>query len=122
MVKLGLLNSRMKDFFDIWLLSRQFDFEGPTLARAIQQTFRNRGTTLSAKPMALTEGFASDVTKQAQWQGFVRKSKLDLAPASLQQVVDAIAVFLQPVAQAIEREHPFSAVWHAPGPWMTTSR
>ena len=43
-VKLGLLNSRMKDFYDIWLLSRQFNFDGPTLATAVSRTFVNRKT------------------------------------------------------------------------------
>ena len=44
MVKLGELNSRMKDFFDIWLLSRSFDFDGPRLCEAIEKTFKRRGT------------------------------------------------------------------------------
>lgn len=43
MTKLGLLNSRMKDFYDLWLLARQFDFDGPTLATAIRRTFENTG-------------------------------------------------------------------------------
>lgn len=45
-VTLGALNSRMKDFYDIWLLSRQFDFNGPALAEAIRLTFERRGTAL----------------------------------------------------------------------------
>jgi len=49
MIKLGTLNSRMKDFYDIWLLSRQFDFDGPTLAQAVTATFANRGTALKAE-------------------------------------------------------------------------
>jgi len=48
MVKLGMLNSRMKDFYDIWLLSRQFDFDGPRLTEAIRLTFERRGTELPA--------------------------------------------------------------------------
>ncbi len=47
MVNLGLLNSRMKDFYDIWLLSRQFDFNGPELAEAISLTFARRDAALS---------------------------------------------------------------------------
>ena len=54
MVKLGILNSRMKDFFDIWMLSRQFDFEGHTLGTAIAKTFATRRTVVPAEPMALT--------------------------------------------------------------------
>ena len=49
MVKLGVLNSRMKDFYDIWLLSRQFDFAGAKLAEAIRLTFERRETAVPAK-------------------------------------------------------------------------
>ncbi len=54
MVKFGALNSRMKDFFDIWLLSRQFDFEGSRLAAAIEKTFSTRRTDIQLEPIALT--------------------------------------------------------------------
>ena len=50
LVTLGILNSRMKDHFDIWTLSRQFDFDGETLCDAIGKTFSNRGTTLVPFP------------------------------------------------------------------------
>ncbi|MEN8133802.1 MAG: nucleotidyl transferase AbiEii/AbiGii toxin family protein [Pseudomonadota bacterium] len=78
MVKLGVLNSRVKDFFDIWLLSRQFDFAGDTLALAIERTFTTRGTTIPGDPVALTEDFAKETSRQTQWQGFrfVRKNRL----------------------------------------------
>lgn len=66
MIKLGLLNSRMKDFFDIWLLSRQFDFDGATLAEAIRKTFSNRGTKITAEPTAFSAEFATDVGKVSQ--------------------------------------------------------
>jgi hypothetical protein len=58
----------MKDFFDIWLLSRQFDFDGATLAKAIQKTFSNRGTTITAQPTAFSADFATDAGKVSQWQ------------------------------------------------------
>ena len=72
MVVLGVLNSRVKDFFDIWLLSRQFDFVGETLALAIERTFTTRGTTISGHPVALTEDFAKEASRQTRWRGFVR--------------------------------------------------
>ncbi len=57
MVKLGELNSRMKDFFDVWLLSRSFDFDGPRICEAIEKTFKRRGTVLpNGEPVALTRG------------------------------------------------------------------
>ena len=63
MVKLGRLNSRMKDFFDVWPLARQFDFEGRTLATAMAQTFATRRTVVPAEPIALTDAFAADTGK-----------------------------------------------------------
>ena len=57
MVKLGMLNSRMKDFYDIWLLSRQFDFEGPKLVQAIRRTFERRSTVLPAEIEAFSQSF-----------------------------------------------------------------
>jgi len=54
MVKLGVINSRLNDFFDVWLLSQQFDFDGQTLAKAIEKTFSKRGTDIPSEPTALT--------------------------------------------------------------------
>ncbi len=119
MTKLGTFNSRMKDFYDIWILSRQFSFNGASLADAISQTFANRQTAVTAKPVALTPAFSRDNAKQTQWQGFVRKSKLDGAPADLSSVIDDLVLFLQPVAEAIENGVRFDMTWMPPGPWST---
>ncbi len=70
MIKLGILNSRMKDFYDIWLLSRQFDFDGTQLAEAIRLTFKQRGTSLPDKIDAFQESFIT--AKQVQWTYMVR--------------------------------------------------
>ena len=117
MVKLGQINSRIRDFFDIWLLLRQFDFEGPMFARAIRETFANRGTTVNPAPAALTAEFAADRSKTLQWTGFLRKSRIDFAPATLPEVVNAIADFIVPVARAISSGKDFISHWTAPGPW-----
>lgn len=117
MVKLAELNSRMKDFFDIWLLSRQFDFDGGTLSEAVRRTFANRGTQITASPVAWTAEFASDAAKQTQWAGFLRKSRLENAPATLLEVTGAVRAFLEPVAKAIEAGSSFEMNWQAPGPW-----
>ncbi|MBN1495391.1 MAG: nucleotidyl transferase AbiEii/AbiGii toxin family protein, partial [Spirochaetes bacterium] len=67
-VKLGVLNSRMKDFYDIWLLSRQFDFDGAKLTEAIRLTFKQRGTAIHAEIDAFAEPFIE--AKQTQWVAF----------------------------------------------------
>ncbi|MBA4067809.1 MAG: nucleotidyl transferase AbiEii/AbiGii toxin family protein [Isosphaera sp.] len=118
MTKLGLLNSRMKDFYDLWLLARQFDFDGPTLSTAIRRTFENRKTAVVASPTALTTAFGSDAAKQSQWQGFLKRTKLSAVPTTLQEVVDALVPFLTPVASAVLSGATFDARWVAPGPWQ----
>jgi hypothetical protein len=108
----------MKDFYDIWLLSRRFDFDGPVLATAVSRTFGNRKTPIVPLPLALTSAFAADAGKQTQWRAFVRKSRLEDAPAELQQVVDMLGAFLLPVAEAVHGGEAFERAWPAPGPWQ----
>jgi hypothetical protein len=74
MVKLGELNSRMKDFYDIWLLARQFSFESRTLQTAIKRTFENRGTQIPQNIKAFSIEFTS--TKQNQWKSFRKRLKI----------------------------------------------
>ena len=115
MVRRGLLNSRMRDFFDVWTLSRQFDFDGGVLAAAVRETFARRDLEVAARPVALTKEFAEDTAKASQWQGFLRKSRLEGAPSELVAVVEAIAVFLGPVAEALHEGRGFEGRWEAPG-------
>ena len=118
MVMLGIANSRMKDFYDLWVLSRQFDFQGPLLCEAIRATFERRRTPVPAEaPVALSSEFAEDRKKQTQWRAFISKSKLDTGGAGLHVVVAALRGFLMPAAQAIVAGESLRAVWPAPGPW-----
>jgi hypothetical protein len=117
MVKLGLLNSRMKDFFDIWLLCRQYEFGGKTLAMAITKTFAHRKTGISATPEALTPAFADLPAKQAQWRAFIRRTRLQSPPADFAEVVQTIGGFLQPVVEALAAGKSFGTKWTPPGPW-----
>jgi len=118
MVKHDILNSRMKDFFDIWVLSRRFDFDGTNLTNAVIGTFAQRNDTVPAIPLALTPVFSENETKDIQWRAFLRKQQLSpYAPESLKKVVEDIAVFLGPVATAIASGKPFKKKWRAGGPW-----
>ncbi len=117
MVRKGLLNSRLRDFFDVWALSRQFDFDGGALAAAVRGTFARRDLEITPRPVALTEEFAADTAKATQWRGFLRKSRLDGAPGELAEVVEAIAAFLGPVAEALHGGRELVGRWKAPGPW-----
>ena len=74
MVMLGIANSRMKDFFDLWVLARSFAFAGPVLADAIRATFARRKTPVpAAPPLALTSEFGTDKAKVTQWKAFLKK-------------------------------------------------
>lgn len=119
MVKLDMLNSRMKDFFDIWLLSRQFDFDGKTLAEAIMKTFSNRGTEIPSSPVPLSDTFSSDATKATQWRGFIRKSRLTDTPEEFREIVGKIAAFLGPIVENLSAGRTFKGYWKAAGSWKT---
>lgn len=97
MVALGRANSRMKDFYDIWLLSKSFTFGGDRLPRAIAATFARRGTPIPTEaPDALTLAFAADEQKQQQWRAFVEGVAHD--PGPLAEVIGVLAGFLMPKA------------------------
>ncbi|MBZ9916591.1 MULTISPECIES: nucleotidyl transferase AbiEii/AbiGii toxin family protein [unclassified Mesorhizobium] len=97
MVLLGRANSRMKDFYDIWLLAKTHRFEDDRLARAIAATFERRRTTIPVDiPDALTESFASDPAKQQQWSAFARSLEEEVPP--LARIIAEAAEFLMPHA------------------------
>ncbi len=97
MVALGRANSRMKDFYDVWVLARTYDFDPERLARAIAATFARRETAIPAVPPdGLTPAFAADGAKQAQWRAFIED--LELAPAALEEVLADLRAFLMPHA------------------------
>lgn len=119
LTELGLLNSRLKDFYDLWFLSRRFDFDGKVLSRAVKETFARRKTVIDSAPVALTEVFHKNTEKQAQWRAFVNRTRLSVAPADFDGIVKVLASFLMPIAKAISEKALFKAHWTAPGPWVT---
>jgi predicted nucleotidyltransferase component of viral defense system len=117
-VQLGLANSRMKDFYDLIILSRMFEFQGPMLARAILATFSRRKTWLPTElPVGLTAKFAADPSKLAQWTAFLRKSGA-AEPGALAAIVDEIVRFVWPPLQATSRDGAFEHRWPPAGPWQ----
>ncbi|MBI5363048.1 MAG: nucleotidyl transferase AbiEii/AbiGii toxin family protein [Planctomycetes bacterium] len=117
MVQLGVANSRMKDFHDIAVLARGFDFEGELLTRAIRATFERRRTALpSSTPTAWTPAFANDATKQAQWAGFVRKASVEDA-GSLARTIEEVRAFLDAPLRAAAGSDTTPGTWRAGGPW-----
>jgi predicted nucleotidyltransferase component of viral defense system len=97
-VLLGLANTRLKDFYDIWILARTHEFKDDQLAQAIAATFARRKTEIpTERPDGLTSDFADDPTKRQQWTGFVEEVAVN--PGSLDNVVEALASFLMPHAE-----------------------
>ena len=118
LVVLGIANSRMKDFFDLWMLVSAFDFEGSRLSRAIKATFERRKTRLpSDPPLALTEDFYDTAAKQVQWSAFLRKGRLKIQEKDFKKVVLLWRSFLMPPTVALVEKHAFEAKWPARGPW-----
>ncbi len=98
MVSLGMNNSRVKDFYDLyWLLSHQ-DFDGDVLTEAVVNTFIRRETELPDQtPRCLTEEFSNDAQKVTQWNAFLRKG--GMPKVELSEVVGCISGFLMPVLE-----------------------
>lgn len=100
MCERGMLNSRMKDYYDLWTISRRFDLSVEQLARAIAATFARRGTSVPVEtPLGLTTTFAEDSGKAGQWRAFLRKGRLEGGTPSLEEVVAAIDAFVMPAAR-----------------------
>ena len=116
---LGMANSRMKDFYDVWMMSRELDFDGRTLARAIQSTFRRRRSELPyTAPTAFTEEFAGDPVKGTQWNAFLSRNRLDVGGMVLAQIIRDIQMFLMPPLIAAAKAQEFEEVWPAGGSWV----
>ena len=108
---LGMANTRMKDYFDLWVLARHSDFEGEVLRQAIGATLSRRGTDIpTVVPFGLTEAFATDAQKQMQWQGFLKKNRLEAL--TLEQVVSDLREFLMPSLSAVATGQGFGGAWN----------
>ena len=119
MVVLAMANSRMKDFYDVWMMSRELQFDGRTLARAIQATFQRRRSRLPhTAPTAFTEEFAGDHDKGRQWNAFLSRNRLDAGGMDLTQVVREIHLFLMPPIIAAAKGQAFEDTWPVGGPWV----
>lgn len=119
MVQLDMLNSRLKDFYDIWFLSQKFEFNGVTLQQAIVTTFLRRETDLPvAEPVAFTQSFIT--TKQASWQAFCRRqiNQPDTVPLDLSQIIATLREFLLPLVEATVREEKWAREWSANNGWQ----
>lgn len=116
LTSLGMLNSRMKDFFDLWVLAKHSDFDGALLSRAIEATFERRHTAFSEGiPIGLSDEFINDDQKNKQWLAFLRKNALD--PMPLVTVIGDLREFLLPVLASASTSSRHDMAWQAGVGW-----
>ena len=119
MVRLGLANSRMKDFFDIWHLAQAYPFEGELLTTAIHATFAARNTPLPTDPVtALTSKFSKDAGKRIQWNAFVQQAAVAETTPSLPEIVAGIGDFLGPLMASFQAKSPVPKSWRPKQGWL----
>jgi len=112
--RLGAGNTRMKDFYDLWLLSQMYSFQGDVLETAVRSTFNRRRTPIPEEPpLALTEEFLSSDRSQNLWRAFLRRASVqEREQLSLSAVGEAVSNFVMPATH-----QRFSVVWSPGGPW-----
>lgn len=118
-VMLGMRNGRMKDYFDIYVLSQCYTFSGKQLAHAIISNFRRRGTVLPHDaPLGLSATFGADPAKNTQWRHFLAGAGTSLPDPSFTAVVAAIRDFLMPPVSGASKGEKFDLFWPPGGPWQ----
>jgi len=117
-VSLGKANSRMKDFYDIFVLSKTMDFFGERLLSAISETFENRKAKLDVI-VAFESGFSADPDKKRQWTSFLKAKKVGTS-LSFNDVITQVEMFLFPIADALRQKNDFHMTWISSlGNWKT---
>ena len=118
-VRLSMANSRMKDFYDIWVLASDFPFSGQTIASAIQNTFNRRKTPLpKGTPEAFRASFIQNPLKQTQWQAFQRKTRFVKVEKDFGKTIELVKSFFLPPIDSITKMKSFEMTWFAGGPWL----
>ncbi len=115
--RFGMLNSRLKDFYDIWLLASRFDFNGATLAAAIEATFTSRQRAVEAALDRQIREYAHEKARGAQWKAFCSKNRLTPDPPGLVAVAELIVRFIEPVVAKLSSGERFVGQWRAAGRW-----
>ncbi len=108
-------NSRIKDYFDVWYLSHQFEFDGQELTAAIHKTFAKRETNLpKINDYLLSKEYENDSIKQKQWTAFIKKNKLSIVQNDFKIVFKHIKTFIFPLF----KDDGLRTKWMPSGPWI----
>ena len=117
MVALGNANSRMKDFYDVWICSKHLDFNAGTLRKAIEATFKNRDTSFPTEEVqALTTDFVEG--HRVQWNAFVRKIGESELTDAFGSIVDDLKIFALPMLGSLARGERLAENWKAGQGWV----
>lgn len=98
----GYLNSRYKDFYDIYVLSKKYVFSYAELRNAVIQTFENRKTPMTMDSAAFSDEFLNDPVHQTRWKSFLKKKKA-LIQVSMSDAMDWIKAFVRPLFEGTEK-------------------
>jgi hypothetical protein len=117
MLTRGMTNSRIKDYFDVWFLSKQFRFQGNDILCALKKTFDYRGglRNPTVDIVTLLSAFALEPTKIKQWDAFI--NRFNVVSVDFNKAVEQIQTFLAPVFNCIQLKQPFNRYWHPSGVW-----
>lgn len=124
-ISLDILNTRMKDFYDLGIFAEEFEYDGPTLCRAIRATFERRNTPIpSQSPDSLRPPFALDRDRQKLWNNFLKRSGIETSDAQdFQKTLAKVREFVEePLLAAGHLEENFGAVWRADCGWSKTQK
>ena len=118
MVKLGIGNSRMKDFWDVNYLIEKFEFAGKVLQKALTATFKNRQTDFPTElPLALTDEFATNPAIMLRWNGFIKRNKIS-KNADFGKIIENLRNFYEPLIEASKANNDFSKNWTNEQNWQ----
>ena len=119
MVKLSMVNSRMKDFYDVYNLLLNFSYSFKILMEAVKETFNRRNTNLMNTPVIFQKEFHLDKTRQQQWIAFLNKSKLYNVNQSFSKIMEKITIFLEPIVISIKNKDNIYSTWNnIKGQWI----
>jgi hypothetical protein len=122
MVQLGGANSRLKDFYDVYVLGTRFPFDGVQLSNSIAVTFERRHTAIAEDhPLALTPRFYADEPRAKMWQKYLTRNRLPGAPADFPAVGELLQAFLGTIWKALAAKVRFGLTWRPGGPWEEPS-
>ncbi len=117
-VRLGLRNSRIKDYFDIHYIASEFGFEGVVLGEAVRRTFERRRTTIPYDtPIGLTSEYWQDERRQTQMRAFSKRARIDTDGLDTDALMERLQDFLIPMLQALASGGEFGGSWEPGGPW-----